>query len=393
MPQAPKDERRIRVLQYTVSLGGVRRHLEYISAQIDHSRFEIIGAFPNKQLDRNYLGDDSESYRNMFARRGLQSYTVETPVGLRLWPLLQSLVKMIFILREVKPDVLHCHSSIAGAIGRLASLFHRVPLLVYTPHLMFCLRLTGLKGWIFATIEKLLLPLCDTLLAVSSSEYHSIREVLGDRPQIKQINNSIPIDMEKDISSAKDWRLYEELNVSPETILILSTARFDAQKDVPTLIRAAAQLYRKRSDFVVLLAGDSEQRLQTEELVHAEGALDCVRFLGWRSDVDRLVCACDIMVLASHLEGLPYALLEAMAVEKPVVGSNVMGVRDCVEHGVTGFLFPDGDASALAGYLERLLDDAGLRRSMGAAGKDMAMREFSPRTMIDSLEKLYSQQP
>jgi len=391
MSVSTKPDARIRVLLFTVSLGGVRRHVEDIITRINHDRFEVIRVFPDRLLDRTYLPDEAASYRNLFASMGLRTYTVETPVGLQPVACLQATWKMGRLLRKLRPDVLHCHSSMAGAVGRLATLAWRPPLVVYTPHLMYCLRLAGLKRQIFTALEWMLLPLCNALVAVSTSEYQEMRVALGPDPRIMRINNSIPRDLIAANECSQDAALFEELAIAPGTKLILSTARFDTQKDVPTLIRAASILGRKRSDFVVVLAGDGEQRPQVEALADAEGMRDRLRFLGWRSDVRRLVAACDVMVLSSRKEGLPYALLEAMALQKPVVGSDVMGIRDCVESGVTGMLFPCGDAETLARDLDRLLDNTTLCHIMGEKGRERAMREFSPRSMIESLESLYAQ--
>ena len=390
MRGATTSDARIRVLLFTVSPGGVRRHVEEIITQIDHDRFEVIGVFPDRLDNRTYLAGETGSYRNLFAKMGLRTYTVETPRELRPLSCLQSAWKLGRLLRELRPDVLHCHSSMAGAVGRLATLAWRPPLVVYTPHLMYFLRLAGLKRQVFTAVERLLLPRCNALVAVSPSEYQAIRAALGQDPRILRMNNSIPRDLIAANARSQDTALFEELAIMPGTKVILSTARFDNQKDIPTLIRATSILGRKRSDFVVLLAGDGAQRPRIEAVVDAEGMRDRLRILGWRSDVRRLVAACDVMVLSSHIEGLPYALLEAMVLQKPVVASDVGGIRDCVASGVTGLLFPCGDAATLARDLERLLDNPTLCRTMGEKGRAMAMREFPPRGMIEALEALYA---
>lgn len=377
---------------YTVSLGGVRRHIEDIVARIDHDRYELVGAFPDRLLERTYLTDEDDGYRAMFARAGLKTYTVETPVGLSPWPCAAAVWRMAGLLRQVRPDVLHCHSSMAGAVGRLAGLAWRPPLMVYTPHLIYFLRLEGIKRLIFASLEKALLPLCDRLIAVSASEYAEIVKVLGRSPRIVRINHAIPRDLAACPAPAAPETAppyVREMGIAPGTRIILSTARFDSQKDVATLIRAAGILARTRSDFTVLLAGDGEERAGLERLAYAAAPVGLVRFLGWRNDVRRLVEGCDILVLSSRKEGLPYALLEAMALEKPVVGSDVMGVRDCVRQGVTGLLFPCGDPGALARDLARLLDDPALCRCMGERGREFALREFSVQGMIAALQDIY----
>lgn len=384
---------RVKVLLFTVSLGGVRQHIADILSQIDHERFELMGVFPDRLLNRTYLPNDADGYQAMFAQAGCKVFTVEAPTGLQPLACAAAVRDMARLLRTVRPDVLHCHSSMAGAVGRLASLVWRPRRIIYTPHLMFYLRYTGVRRAVFAALERLLLPLCDWQVAVSASEYHGIADALGRSQKLVLIRNAIPRDLASASPRADCGELPADLDVPPGKKIILSTARFDSQKDVPTLVRAAAMLARSRNDFVVLLAGDGEERDQVADLIRNQGAGDVVRILGWRSDVHKLLEACHMMVLSSRNEGLPYALLEAMALEKPVVGSNVAGVRDCIDPDATGILFPCGDVPALARAMERLLDDAALCATMGAKGREMVLCQFSPKTMIQSLEALYAGEP
>lgn len=112
--------------------------------------------------------------------------------------------------------------------------------------------------------------------------------------------------------------------------------------------------------------------------------------MGWRQDIPQLLAACDVLVLSTRREGLPYALLEAMALGKPVVGSDVPGVRECIQSGHNGALFPLGDAPALAQILTQLLDNPAWATTLGRHGQIMIEQRFSMRTMITSLEALYS---
>ncbi|WP_243313650.1 glycosyltransferase family 4 protein [Fundidesulfovibrio agrisoli] len=386
----PAGRRRIRVLLHTASLGGVRRHVRDIVEQIDHDRFELIGAFPDRLLDRAYLPDESEGYRTMFSGAGLAVHTLETPPGLDLPGCARAVWAMARLLRQVRPDVLHCHSSLAGAVGRLASLSWRPRVVAYTSHLIYFLRHQGLKRALYLGLERALLPLCDRLIAVSPSEYDGIVQAFGADPRVVRINNAIPRDLAIPVSESA-LEPPANLALPPGRCVLLSTTRFDSQKDVGTLVRAAALLARERRDFVLLLAGEGPQRAELEAMCRARGIEEEVRFLGWRTDVRALLAACDVLVLSSHMEGLPYSLLEAMALCRPVVGSDAPGVRDCVEHGSTGYLFPVGDETWLAARLRQLIDSPRQRRMMGEAGRALALQRFAPSDMIGTLQAIYQQ--
>lgn len=381
---------RTRVLIYSASLGGVRRHIADIVDHIDHEAFELIGAFPEETLEHRYLPDESHGYTAMFRNAGLQRFTVETPPRVQPTACAKAILELREVIQKTKPQVLHCHSSMAGAIGRLAAaLVTRPPTVLYTPHLLYFLRLRGAKRLVYLSAERTLLRLCEHLIAVSPSEYRESMRALGFSSRIVCIQNSVPTDLLQPQAAPEGHPAQPD--APSQTTTILSIARFDSQKDIPTLIRAVARLARARSDFRLLLAGDGEGRAETERHVVQEHLEQHVRFLGWRTDVRQLITESDFVVLSSKMEGLPYALLEAMSLEKPVIGSNVLGISDCIEHGKSGFLFPCGDERALAHFLEILIRDRELRLRMGAQGKLSIAEKFPPTQMHKSLQTLYEQ--
>ncbi len=386
---APRPDPRLTVLIHTVSPGGVRRHIEDFVRRIDHDRFRVVGAFPAKEQTA-YITDDMDDYHTFFAREGLTSHVVDTPSRLSPFRTLLAGFQLARIMRLVRPDVLHTHSSTAGIAGSVAMRLWHPALTLYTPHLPFFATRTGIERSIFALAERTLSQIYDHIIAVSRSEWEDLSVLFGARTSVLQVNQAVPYDLCRTHAATDTAPLARELNIPPDTGIILSLARFETQKDMPTLVEAAALLARKRSDFVILLAGDGELRPKMEAAVTRHRLADRVRFLGWRNDVRDLIELSSMVVLSTRREGLPYVLLEAMALKKPVVGSDVPGVRECVVHGQTGYLFPCGDALALAGHLETLLDNRKKCCAMGNSGREYCLTTFSPTGMITALEALYS---
>jgi len=163
------------------------------------------------------------------------------------------------------------------------------------------------------------------------------------------------------------------------------------RKDQETFLRGIARWRRAgaRVDAVFLIAGDGPPG-ETKRLraLGAELGLDdgTVRWLGFRDDVPSLLAASDIVVLPSREEGFPNTLLEAMALGVPVIGTPVDGIPELVVDNVSGLLVPVGDEAALAGALARLLDDAELRRTMGAAAANRVRSSFDQAAMMDRVE-------
>jgi glycosyltransferase involved in cell wall biosynthesis len=155
------------------------------------------------------------------------------------------------------------------------------------------------------------------------------------------------------------------------------------------LFRALSELKRTRSDFTAVLAGTGPLRKPLEELSRELGISENVRFLGQAQDIPSFLSAVDAGVLNSRHEGFPNALLEYMAAGLPVVSTAVGGCREIVLDGVTGFLIPPQDESALAERLRALLDDRPAAERMGAAGRKRAETEFSMDRMVSFHDSMY----
>jgi glycosyltransferase involved in cell wall biosynthesis len=158
-------------------------------------------------------------------------------------------------------------------------------------------------------------------------------------------------------------------------VRLVMVARFGPQKDHPTLLRALADLRDVPWDLDLI--GEGPLMAQTRDLAASLGIAERVRFLGQRMDVDRLLAAAHISVLATNWEGFPLSILEAMRAGLPMVASDVGGVSESVRDGATGYLVPPGHVGALRDRLRSLLTDSGLRARMGAAGREVYEREFT----------------
>jgi glycosyltransferase involved in cell wall biosynthesis len=172
-----------------------------------------------------------------------------------------------------------------------------------------------------------------------------------------------------------------ELGLSPESTVLLSLGRLHPQKGQAELVRAAATIHAQRPDVRVLIAGDGPERGRLEALVTALGLEDVVALLGHRRDPSRLMDAADLFVFPSHLEGTPFAMLEAMAHGLPVVATAFEGVEEVVEDGQTGLLTQVGRPDELGAAIIAALADPHALERLGAAGRRRAA-DFSQESMI-----------
>ncbi len=138
-----------------------------------------------------------------------------------------------------------------------------------------------------------------------------------------------------------------------------------------------------------LVVGDGELRGALEAQAASLGLGDAVWFLGWRADLDRLYADMDVVVLTSRNEGSPVALIEAMAAGVPVVSTNVGGVADVVEHGVSGWLSPMDDDAGLARQVLDVLGDRSRGRAMGQQGRAKVAATYDSSRLVRDIESLY----
>ncbi|MGD0265461.1 MAG: glycosyltransferase family 4 protein [Candidatus Methylomirabilota bacterium] len=179
-----------------------------------------------------------------------------------------------------------------------------------------------------------------------------------------------------------------QMGFGPETVLFLG--RLDAQKGLDVALDAWALVAARRPAARLLLAGDGPARTALEEKARELGLTGRARFLGTRPDPERLLQACQILVLPSRSEGMSNALLEAMATGLACVASRIGGNTDLVEHGVTGLLTPPGDAASLADALCALLEDKVLRGRLGTAARAAAVARYGMDRVVRDYMELYT---
>jgi len=282
------------------------------------------------------------------------------------------------LIRRTRPHVTHGHSSIGGVVARLAATGTGAAR-VYTPNGLLPSRAA-------LTVERMLGRLTDGFVAVSESESALARRLrLAPARRITVIPNGI--DLRPSGPPVLDLR--GELGVDPSAPLVGSIARLAPQKAPEVYIRACARVAAALPEARFVLIGDGPQAgIVAHEIRAAE--LDG-RFLHVRGvhGAATLMGELDVFALSSRYEGGSFAPLEAMRAGIPVVLTDVVGNRDTVEHGRSGFLVPPDDPSTLAAAIQRLLDDAELRRRVGEEGQARVAACFDVRLMADRLEHLY----
>ncbi len=297
----------------------------------------------------------------------------------------------ILLIKE-NPTIVHSHTSKAGLLGRLAAKLAGVPIIVHTPHGHVFFGYFGpFKTKIFILLEKLASRITDKIITLSNREKEDyILFKTAEEDKLSVICSGIGLNKFKESLLSEKQNLKKELGIPGNSLIVGTAGRLVPVKGPEFLIKAAKYIISEYPDTYFIFTGDGplEQDLKRKAL--EMGISENIIFLGWRNDVAKIISIYDIFVLPSLNEGMGRVLVEAMALGKPIVASNIGGIPDLVIHGKNGFLVPPKDPEELAKYIQILLEDEEKREKMGLAGKEMSLN-FSTENMVEKIAELYEE--
>ena len=273
-------------------------------------------------------------------------------------------------------DVIHTHNTPCQFFVAIASVgMKQAPKLVTTEHSTMNRRR---NSFLFRLLDKWMYGRYNKIIGVSDSTTLSLLNYLHGLQQSITINNGIAVDAFLHATAAQD--IMEAFGQNKRLVM---SAAFRYPKDHETVIRA---LHLLPNNYHLLLAGDGERRTMVEDFVEKELLSQRVHFLGNRNDVANVLKAADVIVMSSRYEGLSLSSLEGLASGRPVVASDVPGLREIV--GDAGLLFPQGDAQALAKTILDLEENATLCQQTIEKGLQRA-RQYDISTMIEAYWQVY----
>lgn len=377
--------RPIKVLEVMeATIGGTKRHLLAMVKGLDRSLFQVEVAAPQIRSE----AFDDVSFTDEVREAGIRQHFV--PMRREISPTSDPscFLQLLALMARGRYDVVHTHSSKAGFLGRFAARLAGVKAVVHTPHGFYFLNQKGgHKRSFYLNLERMASRVTDRMIALSSTEMmEAVENGIIPPERVALIENGIQIPPFADPASLA--RLRESL--APGASHVIGTvARFTPQKGPFDFVRMVAALVKVLPDVHILWCGDGEIRGQVEGLARELGLDGRLHLLGYRTDVMDVIQVMDAFVLTSHWEGLPYTILDAMALEKPVVATAAVGTRDIVQDGATGLLTPVGDPESAAHSVARILSDPAEARAMGRAGRQLILRRFSEEAMVKRTGQLY----
>jgi glycosyltransferase involved in cell wall biosynthesis len=288
------------------------------------------------------------------------------------------LIRLYRIIISEKPDLIHVHSRRGADIwGGLAARLTGTPVIITR-------RVDNPEP---AWLAGFKYSLYDKIITISDG----IRKVLLseglDATRLELIHSAV--DLEKYRSTCdRDW-FNKEFGLSHENKVIGTVAQFIPRKGHRYIIEAAPEILEKFPHCRFLFFGRGPMKNELQNLCIKSGLKDAILFPGFRTDMERILPCLDMLLHPATMEGLGVSLLQAAAAEVPLIGARAGGIPEIVRDWVNGFLIDPCDKTAIAQSVLTLLQDPGMRRRFGQAGRKIAESSFSIRSMVDGYLRIY----
>lgn len=284
-------------------------------------------------------------------------------------------------------EIVHTHMLRADLLGGMAARLAKVPVIVSTVYAIGDFRRARRRR-----SDRILDAACNALptqfVAVSEAVRHDCIERAGIAPdQVTVIRTGIDLPPRPEPEDVERFR--RQHRIAANHRLVVTLARLSYEKGIDTLIDAATTLRRICPNVRLLVLGDGPDREALRRHIYELGLADIITLGGFHEDVWPALFASDIVCLPSKSEGMPNALLEAMAADRPIVATSVGGIPEALTHEENGLLVPPERPELLANAMGRLLDDAELARRLGQAARDTVETRFTAQQVARAYAHFY----
>jgi len=322
----------------------------------------------------------------------LESAVTHIPINMArtIMPIgdLKSIFQLYKVLKHNKFDIVHSHTAKAGFITAIAAKMARVPLIFHTYH-----GLPYFEGQnksiylIYRFLEKIACRFRNHIFTQNERELPECVRLIGDESKVSFEGNGIDIEF---VIKAAQSQLPIALKEYPGPGLkLVLLSRFEPVKRVGDFLEVVQKLKREVIEVSCVIAGIGVLENQLKRDIIEKRLDNCINLIGFTDRPHGLIAASDIVMLCSEKEGIPRSIMEAMALQKPVVATNVIGTQELVLDGETGYLVPPGDVVAMVEKVKILANDPKLREKMGKRGLNRVRENFNEVNIVKFIHDFY----
>lgn len=369
-----------------LNIGGPAVHVVHLMSGLDPERFDnqlIVGRPGPNEGDMSYLA----------RQKGIDPLVIPQ-LSRELSPLwdIQTILKLVRVLRRQRPHIVETHTAKAGAVGRVAARLAGVPIVIHVFHgHIFHSYFGPMKTRLFINVERALARITDRIITVSPAQRRDIVQLYGIAPSERVLTIPLGLDLGP-LQAAKQTcggKFRSSLGVSGDTPLVGFVGRLTAVKNPGLFVEAAGRVVDQYPQMRFVFVGDGELRPELERLVDALELTQHVLFAGWQFDMPHVYADLDLLTLTSLNEGTPVTVIESLASGTPVVATAVGGVPDVVMDQETGTLVPSGDAEALAEAVVRTFRAQDRAQALALLGQHNVLERFGLERLTNDMASLY----
>ncbi|MDX8363739.1 glycosyltransferase family 4 protein [Cytobacillus sp. IB215665] len=368
-------------------------HMSTIDLTIKDMLLDKMDELRELNYTIEFLSDDTGLVTDIESR-GYRHITVSMSRKIKPLKDLASIMKIVKILKNEKYDIVHTHAAKAGVIGRIAARIAGVKIIIHTSHgLPFYQGQSNIKNFVYKGLERVASFFSHAYFSQNKEDLNVIRKIVPKRIITAYEGNGIPltkIDNYEKLTVSRKTELQQSIGINNNEFVFLMGARFEGVKNYQMLLRSIANLKADRP-CKFLLAGTGEELESMKLLAENLRIKDKVLFLGYRKDIYDLIQLCDAVILTSEKEGIPRILMEAMAFNKPVLATNVLGTKELVVHNQTGELVELNDIEGLTETMSKWISE-NYRLELEQYAKnsrERIMSEFTEAKVAVRLDSLY----
>lgn len=368
---------KVKILHVLHSVGGVDVSLRLILSNLDPDKFESVVVKGQSDTSKAFLDANQKE---------IKTYNSTIIRNISPFNDLKALNHLQKIVQQEQPDLIHAHSAKGGILGKLVGHFKKIPILHTPQAYSFLSADSKFKKNAFLTIEKVFSKLNNKILASSTSEQNRAINEVGYSPEKALLfNNSIkPIDEIKPLSIPKTW---------PDDY-ICSVGRPSFQKNIEMMIEVLAELKKEKPKIHLVLMGvgfHSPNLEAIKNLIKKFNLKDNISLLEWteREDIFHIIKKSQLYISTARYEGLPYSIIEALALKKACVVTDADGNRDLILNNHNGFVIFDNNIKEFSQKVKLLLNDKNLKNQFEKNSFEYFNSNFNINQTIQSLERIY----
>jgi len=305
-----------------------------------------------------------------------------------------AILKLVRLIKKNRYLIVHTHTAKAGFLGRIAAKLSGTPIIVHTLHgTTFHDSNNPVVRKIYIALERFVAYFTDKFIAVGDDlKKKYLDQKIGSIEHYTTIHSGFEIAAFIEAGLLSDTTRRQELDkigISEDNIVIGTVSRLEPRKGHVYLFQAAERILDQSANVKFLIVGEGYYRNKLEQQVEHFKLSDSIKFLGYRSDIAKIISIFDVFLLTSLWEGLPRVLVQAALLGKPIVTFDVEGAREVVENGVNGFIVPLRDSESLAQKLLVFVRNLEMAKDMGHRGKQIIGNRWAAVTMIEKTKQVY----